>query len=520
MGQFANLTNLPTQGVNLTNVTQAAAQSPNMQQGKGNSNAISTNTGGGNPNTSLVNAGQVSQMGKNFANYGAQNGQVSIPGPGGGGGGGGGPSLPMGGSGDANGNGGDPNNPLTNLKAIAAAGQLNPFQQSEYERLLKQEQGPPPPPLNFSNMPTIPPLAAPPPSPVASAQLNLPSASGATALPQGLSGNGAGVQGQSFNANTLMSDAVKGLQNVTSLPASVIGNLVQSLQNWGSSVFSEPTNPTLPTQKSTTQLKSEPNPGNPVPTPEQTPQNTPQQLLKTGLTGQPIHTGAGGFQDVGLSEFLSSLLPGGGLTNKQGGSMLKTELNPSGNSASGAYNQDTRQFGQGTDIGGFTPNQPGTPATMKNLSGNLQGNQAQSAVQAYMTGGAKLADVSAGIASPEGLQTVNKMAAQALKQGDMESVSRLATLHHAVEQQLNFITQVGQIVTALSAGFGTPNAPGITEQRTPMVEQGVGQSLESQFQPQFSQGAPGGSGAQLMPVRLPQFNETQQNKPILNPFMQ
>src|ERR1035437_9828764 len=85
MSQYANLTNLPTKGVDLSAVTQAAS-GPMFNQGGQNGTTSSPTLpsgGGSNPSTSLYNAGTPSQTGSNLANFATNNGgQKSIAGPG------------------------------------------------------------------------------------------------------------------------------------------------------------------------------------------------------------------------------------------------------------------------------------------------------------------------------------------------------------------------------------------------------------------------------------------------------
>ncbi len=156
------------------------------------------------------------------------------------------------------------------------------------------------------------------------------------------------------------------------------------------------------------------------------------------------------------------------------------------------------------------------------MSGNVTDTkQATQLVSSALSGKTKIADVIPQIANLQGLQTINKMIDSAQKSGDMATVQQLASIHTQVQQHLNFQAQIGQIVTALSAGFGTPNAPGVTEQRTPMVEQGIGQALTSA--PTGNMQTPGqqpGQQVPYLPTNLQTASPAQTNKPVLNPFMQ
>jgi hypothetical protein len=105
-------------------------------------------------------------------------------------------------------------------------------------------------------------------------------------------------------------------------------------------------------------------------------------------------------------------------------------------------------------------------------------------------------------------------------------VSKLTDLHQAVQQNLNFQAQIGQIVTALSAGFGTQNAPGVTEARMPMIEQGIGQGLTGQTPNQMipdqqGQNLPNQQGNQIpyLPTNLQTANPVQQQRPPISPVM-
>ncbi len=191
------------------------------------------------------------------------------------------------------------------------------------------------------------------------------------------------------------------------------------------------------------------------------------------------------------------------------------------NKQEASYNLQTKQAGTVDKSGKMTPYAPGTfTANQGMLSGNLQGKDAQQAIASVSNGTAKIGDVAAGIASPEAPAMVQKAITQAQKAGDMGAVSRLANLSQAVQQQLDFIQRIGQIVTALSAGFGSQNSPGVTESRTPMVQQGIGQALTGMNQsPTAPIGQQPTSEIPYLPTNLQTASPTQQNRPVLNPFM-
>lgn len=510
--------------VDLSGVTQAAQQSP-LTSGAMSGGTTLPQSGGGNPSTSLYNAGTISKMGQNFANIGKATGQVQIPGPG-----------VSGGVWDDN---------LINKgpgPGGIGLGQHDPKTLTQDQRQWLWEQnghkgqapigygGEAPQKQVVNNAPTLTsflPSFTPPPSPVPSATMQPKSASGATVIPQSTS-TGGGVAGQAFQALTQAGKALSGLGNITSIPASVLGGMLSNAQKFASSpTFVPPATAASETQANKPDFRDIRIPGSPTTIgelPELAGQVMPLAGIASGLKG--LAQGGIGIGKALLKGDVGEALSGKNLMRGIGGLVASTAsktaasdkyMGPQGTEA--AFNRQTREFGQGTEKGGFTPAPKGqTSATMKNLQGNLQGNQVQSAVQSYLNGGARLSDVSAGIASQEGLQTVNQMANQALKSGDMESVQRLATLHNAVSQQLNFINQIGQIVTALAAGFGTQNAPGLTEARMPMVQQGVGQALTSAPSAPMGFNQVPQNQAPVMPVRLPTV-ETQQNRPLLSPFM-
>ena len=146
------------------------------------------------------------------------------------------------------------------------------------------------------------------------------------------------------------------------------------------------------------------------------------------------------------------------------------------------------------------------------MTQTLAPEQHGQAIQLYLSGQAPRDEVVSEIASPEAKATVQKMIATAAKAGDMAAVSKLAELPIAIDQTLQFINMIGRAVMATAKGFGTPNAPGVTEARMPMVEMGVGQTLTSP-RPDFSQSPVSGQSTQFLRPRFEDV-ETQRNKPI------
>lgn len=508
MGQYANLTNLPTKGVDLSAVTQAASQSPLLSGARGSGNTLPSS---GNPSTSLYNAGQVSQVGKTFADYGQKVGQVSIPGPGGQSSGGGQPQVAPG-SYDPKSLSQDQRQQLWEFfghKGIAPVGYGG-------------ESTPKNDPLvsGGNQITSFLPSFTPPPSPVSSATLTPKSASGATTMPTSLL-TGGGVSGQAFQAPTLMANATKGLGNLSSIPSSVLGGILSNLQKFSSQ-------PSFATQSFTDA-------------------GQPAGWVTAG-SGTPKSVNQGDIersQELGemARDPLSGAIPG--IAEKAGLSLLQrgAEIIPDvwkaaqpfikklpivgaaglgaqqlgRKESEGAYRN--RQFGETTPEGDFKATPKGTtPATSKNILGNIAPKDAPQAIVAAIREPKKMDDVVAGIASEEVKPVIISMMQTATQQGDMDTAQKLLAIYNGVQKQINFNNMIQQAVTAISAGFGTPNAPGVTEARLPQVQQGVGQGLEGQppSMPGFNQAQ--GQGVQQMPFRLPTV-ETQQQRPLLNPFM-
>ena len=244
-----------------------------------------------------------------------------------------------------------------------------------------------------------------------------------------------------------------------------------------------------------------------VPTPVQTQQNTPQG-----------RAGSWGLPETGITENLQQGLRNvfnlGGAKSNQGGSNLSDVLGAS--TAEGAYKTGTKQFGNTSTQGTFTADKPGlNPATSKNILGNLKGSEAAQAIVSALKEPKKIDDVIAGVASEEVKPIIASMIQTASSTGDTDTVHALIGILNGVQKQINFNNMIQKAVTATSMGFGTPNAPGVTEARMPMVQQAVGAGLEGGVPPapQSSFGGfQGGAAAQMMAPRLP-VAPTQQNKP-------
>ena len=510
---YANLTNLPNKGVDLSNVTQAATGSPLFNRG-GSSGAAQAspyqNPSGGNPNTSLYNAGAVSQMGQNFANYGQKVGQISIPGPSGQSSGGGGQPQIQPGSYDAKTLSQDQRQSLWEYFGHKGVAPLGYGGENPRAPIVD----------NPSTITSFLPSFTPPPAPVPSATFQPQGASGATSPQTGLS-TGGGVSGQAFQAPTLMANAVKGLQNITSLPSSVIGGLVKQLSTPGMGIFSSPTSQAqTQTQKPLVQGYN-----------PQADTGGARDVLKpfgesVQKTAQDILLGGGqetlGRLPIRAVEALPELLSGvskfakpalAGITGALGfGSTAPA------NEAEGTYRN--RQFGETTPEGDFKAAQKGTtPATTKNILGNIAPKDAPQAIITAVREPKKMDDVVAGIASEEVKPVLISMMQTASQQGDMDTAQKLLAIYNGVQKQINFNNMIQQAVTAISAGFGTPNAPGVTEARTPQVQQGIGSALEaSPSQAQIPQQQLA-SQIPYLPANLQTANPIQQQRPALSSFM-
>lgn len=160
-------------------------------------------------------------------------------------------------------------------------------------------------------------------------------------------------------------------------------------------------------------------------------------------------------------------------------------------------------------------------ASQQQLQGTIPVEQHGQVLQMYNTGQISKEDAVSAIASPEAKQSIGKMINTAVKAGDFQAASRLADLAPAIDEQLALINQIGQMVLATSRGFGTPNAPGVTEARMPMVQQGVGQALTTP-RLDFSSSPVSMPSASLtqpgVPQYRPRFDEVQQNRPPIFPY--
>ncbi|MCK9370930.1 hypothetical protein M0R04_13550 [Candidatus Dojkabacteria bacterium] len=516
------LSNNPAfKSVDLSGVTQAAQQSP-LTSGAMSGGTTLPQSGGGNPSTSLYNAGTISKMGQNFANIGKATGQVQIPGPGVSGGGVWDDNLINKGPGPGG----------------IGLGQHDPKNLTQDQRQWLWEQnghkgqapigygGEAPQKQIVNNAPTLTsflPSFTPPPSPVPSATLQPKSASGATTIPQSTS-TGGGVTGQAFQALTQAGNALSGLGNLTSLPSSVLSQITKQLTTPGLGIFSSPT----PETQSNKPLVEGYNPGADT--------GGARDVLKPFAEGLPRFIGKGGeliasggigaAPEMGLKAGLEAI-PGiargvGNLVKPITGGIAgllglgaSAPLNPQ----EGAFNPQTRQFGETTSQGDFKTAQKGTsPATSQNILGNIKGpDNIARAIVTGLNNPKQAENVIVGIASEEAKPIINSMIKTAASQGDMNTVHQLIGMFNGVQKQINFNNMIQQAVTALSAGFGVPNAPGVTAARLPMVQQGIGSGLESV--PSAPQGFNQQQNAvQSMPVRLPTV-EAQQNRPLLNPFM-
>lgn len=164
-------------------------------------------------------------------------------------------------------------------------------------------------------------------------------------------------------------------------------------------------------------------------------------------------------------------------------------------------------------------NRPTTMATKENLGANITDpTLVEHAITQAVQDPSKAQTVISRIASPEAQKSIVKMMSKAEKTGDMNTVRKLADMHDGIGRQLALIEQIGRAVLAQAKGFGTENAPGVTEARMPMVEQGVGTALTSPQMPQPNFNTPMQSpSAQMMAPRLP-VAPVEQNRPVLYPW--
>jgi len=165
-----------------------------------------------------------------------------------------------------------------------------------------------------------------------------------------------------------------------------------------------------------------------------------------------------------------------------------------------------------------TQGNPTTTFNQANAQGNITDQNLQkTAIMSAVKDPSKIQTVASQIANPQGLQTIISLQDQAQKTGDMKSVISLANIHTAVTQQLQLIDQIGRSILATAGGFGTPNAPGVTAARLPMVQQGVGQALTGGVPPAPTMGQDtGASGAQTLIPQLQGLTsgQVQTQKPV------
>lgn len=535
----SNIAKQLSKGVDMSKVTQAASQGNLSGQGYSNA-AISSN-----PSTSISIAGKSPYPA--LTQYGQQNLQgMPVQGP----------SLPGGGGPSGSGPGG----------ISVGSYEATKLSQDQRQWLWEQFGHKGPAPVGYGGesaaqqqvfapqTPTLPPLPSfvPPPTPVQGTTMQPKSASGATSAPTSLS-TGGGVAGQAFGALTQAGQALSGLGNISSIGNSLIKSLQSIPQGVSQAIgtfapqFTSGAQATgSQTQGSTQQLKSY-NPQadtggavDPLSAAREWAMSQPGSSIArniaesigpaTNLAG--LVTGARGLVKGGIGAAKS--LIGGGAEEAGGfGSALKKGVGGLFAGLAGSLGEQAGERMGGTPVSEGTYNQqtralttpqglPTNIASMQNLSGNVTDRgQTQQLASAVLSGQAKQSDVVPQIANQEGLSTVAQMLNQAVKTGDMGTVSRLASLHDAVSSQIQFINQIGQIVTALAAGFGTPNQAGVTEARLPMMEQGIGQALTSAPQPYYpyQQGVMSDQDIQRLPYQLPTMSQTQQNRPVLKPFM-
>ncbi len=542
----ANISTQLSKNVDMSNVLNAARQSPGFS-GANNSGYTQSNQ---NP-TSLYNAGQQSQMGKNFANYGAQNGQINVP-----------PPPSSGGNnnqGGAFGMGGGENNrynqnqlPQELFNAGSGSGGTIVYNGTLY-RVLNNGDGT----RTLINLGTPKPPAPPPPPPLAQFEVRLPGATsqpkpatGATAPLAGLSNKtGGGAMGLPSAALTQSGQATKGLQ-LPGLAQSVISALSSLVPGLGASrdiaqsigTFMPQFSQSAPvagastpqTQKSTFTPTYQPKKDNSSAV-------DPLTNMYNWAMSQPASSPARGLVDsIGPAMQMAGLLAGGkgivggikdvaedvakggfkGLTSGLGNILAGTAI--VGGVAPGEYMTGAKAMYNpskaGTKEALTTPQgQPTNMATMQNLMGNVAPQQG---IKDYLSGKTNLTDTASSIANPQAQTEISKAINQAMKSGDMGTVGRLADLSTAVTQQLNFINRIGQVVTALSAGLGTPQAQSVTEARTPMVQQGIGQMLTSPLTSQGMTPYQVGSEAQYLQPTIQYLSpQTQQNRPVLGSFM-
>lgn len=398
------------------------------------------------------------------------------------------------------------------VKMGADKGLANPIQNQLYQRYLAEwrashPQPVPVPPPTPAMPPTLPAQVMTPPKPVGSTAA-APSVTGTGAVGQKAFGaqTQAGLAGKDLQtikgtsaapipqpvptppvtATPTFPDLFKNLGNLINLPGINIFELFKSLQSRDAQA--------PPTSKITPKIVPEPTP---TPTP---PWQTPVVPVPTPTLTPEVK----GVQDSMIQELEQKARESTGK-----GPIVSTNINQL--NTPGAITTPSLDGGKLTQTPVTDPSQK-----FPSMTQILPQEQHGSAIQLYLSGQAPRDEVVSAIASPEAKATVQKMIATAAKAGDMMAVQKLAELPMAIDQTLQFINMIGRAVMATAKGFGTPNAPGVTEARMPMVEMGTGQALTT---PQLPAPSPqlAGDGAQYLRPRFEDV-ETQRNKPVVYPY--
>ena len=280
-----------------------------------------------------------------------------------------------------------------------------------------------------------------------------------------------------------------------------------------------------------------------------------------GLTGAPIHMGSGGTTnallgnvasmatglpipsipapDIGLSETAASLMNmGRGQTPQSGSAITHTPV------AQGSYvpgqpqptptpaptqpgtGQPTPSYTPPANAPGYFQNAQGTPVAPTSPQATLAAGvtkpaDIQKQVTNAITGKGDVNSIASNVASPAALPVINKMIDSAQKSGNVAQVQKLADFLVQVQQNIDFQQRMGQIISQITQGFGTPNAPGVSAARQPLVQQGVFGGLTTPQTPQFSlpnvQQSP--LTQQLIPpIPQPESPVGNQLKPQINPY--
>lgn len=521
-----------SKGVDMSKVTQAASQS-NLS-GKGYAPSSS------NPSTSIYNAGKSPYP--SLTQFGQQNLQnMPIPGPnlpsGGGGGGNSGPGGP--GPGGISNGSYEPQNLTQDQRQWL-------WEQNGHKGIAPvgyggESKAPLAPPSEQGNqIISFLPSFVPPPTPTPSATMVPRPASGATAPQQSLS-TGGGVAGQAFNVLSQLAQGTKGLQlpglasGALSALQGLPGNVAEAIGTFAPQFAQGSTAPSFTgtqTQKSTStpgyypeqDRAAEGNAGD-VLAPqakmakEFIKQAWPFALPEVALPFKALSKALPIVERMAPeASWLMSNLIGRG-TQWLGGRGVNETINPKETGAT--Y---TKQgFGTVDTRGQLTKTPQNTQATSGNILGNIPLQQAPEAISTALNNPKQVDTIASGIASEEVKPIIANMMQTASEQGNMGAVQTLAQLYTSVQRQLDFNKIIQQAVQAISGGFGSPQDQSITEARTPMVQTGIGQGLQN-----LATGvspAPtmpyqqGGSQVQQLPFQLPSVPQTQQNKPLLNPFM-